>query len=161
MRLALLALPAALLACTSWHFVEPATPPVAPFEPPPGELAEICVLRPHLLASGVTFAVRDNGRLVGATRGASYFCYWAQPGRHRITSEADDVEQASVVAIPHAHYYLHQKVKNLLGVVTSPLEWVAEMEARQMVQTCDYRVLSGVPEGFERPPANPIAASVP
>lgn len=157
----LLLLSLAGLGCTSWHFIEPKSPPVEPFAPPTKGLAEICVLRPHLAASGVTFAVKDNGMLVGATRGASYFCYWAQPGNHHIESDADDVEAANLFAVEGARYYLHQDVKNTLGYVTSPLEWVSEPEARKMVSRCDYRVLEGVPDGFVRPPANPIAAAGP
>lgn len=151
----------ALLACSPWGFVEPKTPPIAAFAAPPNQLAQICVLRPHLLAGAVTFPVRDNGKLVGATRGASYFCYWAQPGQHRVTSEADDVQEANVQTIAGARYYLHQRVKNTFGFVSSPMEWVSETEARTMVETCDYRVLTEVPDGAERPPANPIAAARP
>ncbi|MGZ3451625.1 MAG: hypothetical protein ACXVEF_18585 [Polyangiales bacterium] len=147
--------------CTAWHFTEPKTPPVEPFSPPPKGLAEVCVLRPHLLASAVTFSVKDNGMLVGATRGASYFCYWAQPGNHHIQSEGDDVEEANLFAVEGTRYYLHQDVHNMLGYVTSPLEWVSETEARGMVSRCDYRVLEDVPSGMTRPPANPIALAGP
>lgn len=150
-----------LAACSPWGFVEPKAPPIAPFGAPPAEMAQICVLRPHLLAGAVTFPVRDNGKLVGATRGASYFCYFARPGAHRVTSEADDVQEANVHAIAGARYYLHQQVKNTFGFVSSPMAWVPESEARTMVGTCDYRVLTEVPEGVERPPVNPVAAAQP
>jgi hypothetical protein len=43
------------------------------------------VLRPQWIAAAVTAPVHDNGRLVGATRGPTYFCYAAQPGHHVIT----------------------------------------------------------------------------
>jgi hypothetical protein len=161
MRSMLLLVVAAGLGCSAYRFTEPKTPPVAPFAPPPAGLAEVCVLRPHLMASAVTFPVRDNGMLVGATRGASYFCYWAQPGNHHIESEGDDVENANLFAVEGVRYYLHQHVKNMLGYVTSPLEWVPESEARPMVARCDYRVLEGVPSDAVRPPANPIAAAGP
>lgn len=147
--------------CSSYGFTEPKAPPIAAFGQPPPGFAQVCVLRPHLSAAAVTFVVRDNGRLVGATRGASYFCYYAQPGRHRVTSEADDVQEANVVALAGARYFLHQRVRNTLGWVSSPMEWVGEPEAQTMIGKCDYRVLTEVPEGTELPPANPTAAAVP
>lgn len=156
-----LVLGAFLIGCSSYGFTEPKVPPVPPFGDAPAGHAQICVLRPHIKAAAVTFAVRDNGRLVGATRGASYFCYYALPGKHRVTSEADDVQEANVLVLPGARYYLHQVVHNTLGWVSSPMEWVSEGEAHKMVDKCDYRVLTEVPDGTERPPVNPVAAAIP
>jgi hypothetical protein len=150
-----------LIGCGGWGFTEPKTPPIEPFATPPSDLAQVCVMRPHINAGAVTFAVKDNGRLVGATRGASYFCYFAAPGRHRITSEADDQSEAEVTILPSTRYYLHQQVKNTMGYVTSPLEWVPETEAHKMINKCDYRVVTSVPEGEVRPPVNPVAAAQP
>ncbi len=150
---------ALLVGCGGYGFVEPKTPPIQPFAAPPSDLAQICVLRPHILAGAVTFAVRDNGKLVGATRGASYFCYFAMPGTHQITSEGDSVEGATVTIVAGSRYYVHQRVKNVMGWVTSPLEWVPESEARTMIAKCDYRVVTEVPGGEARPPVNPVAAA--
>jgi hypothetical protein len=148
-----------LIGCSSYSFVEPKTPPIEPFAAPPSDLAQVCVIRPHILAGAVTFAVRDNGRLVGATKGASYFCYFAMPGAHHITSEGDAIESSLVTMTPGVRYYVHQRVKNVLGWVTSPLEWVPESEARAMIAKCDYRVINDVPDGEVRPPVNPVAAA--
>jgi len=150
-----------LMGCGGYAFIEPKTPPIEPFSTPPSDLAQVCVMRPHINASAVTFAVKDNGRLVGATRGASYFCYFAAPGRHRITSHADDQSEAEVTFEPATRYYLHQQVKNTLGYVTGPLEWVPEAEAHKMIGKCDYRVVTEVPDGEVRPPVNPVAAAQP
>lgn len=151
----------ALIGCGGWGFTEPKSPPIEPFATPPSDLAQVCVMRPHINAAAVTFPVKDNGRLVGATRGASYFCYFAVPGKHRITSEADDQSESEVTMIPGARYYLHQRVKNTLGFVTSPLEWVPESDAHKMISKCDYRVVTDVPDGVVRPPVNPIAPAQP
>lgn len=148
-----------LVGCSSYSFVEPRTPPIGPFATPPSDVAQVCVVRPHILAGAVTFVVRDNGRLVGATRGASYFCYFAMPGVHRIESEGDAIEAATVVLSPAVRYYVHQRVKNVMGWVTSPLEWIPEAEARAMIEKCTYRVVTEVPAGEVRPPVNPVAAA--
>ena len=150
------------LGCSGYGLTEPKTPPIEPFAAAPAGHAQICVIRPHgFKAAAVTFVVRDNGRLVGATKGASYFCYFAQPGKHRVTSEADDAQEANVLAIPGARYYLRQKVSNVLGWVSSPMEWVGEGEAHEMISRCEYRVLTDVHDGEARPPVNPVAAATP
>src|SRR5438477_411593 len=60
-------------------------------QPPAGQ-AKICVLRPQSKILSFTALVYDNGRLVGGTRGESYFCYLAEPGDHVISAavERDD-----------------------------------------------------------------------
>jgi len=153
---------AVCVGCSGYGFVEPKTPPIEPLGAPAAGYGQVCVVRPHgFKAAAVTVSVRDNGRLVGATRGASYFCYWAQPGKHRITSEADDVQEAGVLVSPGLRYFLRQKITNTLGWVSSPMEWMSDAEAHAQIAKCDYRVLTEVPDGVERPPANPVAAAVP
>ena len=144
--------------CYSYGLRQPATPPVDAFGPVTSD-ARICVLRPHWLASAVTAPVHDNGQLVGATRGPSYFCYAAQPGRHEITSKADSVETATIDVQPGQRYYLHQIVDNIVGFVRTRLAWVVEDEAHKMVKECEYRELVQVP-GNEQPPSGaPVPAA--
>ena len=73
--------------------------------------------RTSAIAGAVTFPVRDNGVVVGATRGPGHFCYLSDPGRHEIHIEADEVETASLDAAPGVRYYLLQEVENILGYV--------------------------------------------
>lgn len=147
---------ATAVGCSSWELMEPKTPPVAPFAAIPASVGQICALRPHWAAAAVTFVVRDNGFLVGATRGPSYFCWYAKPGIHVLSSEADDVEELRVEVIVGGRYFLHQGVKNLLGHVTSPLRWVGQDEAFGMVEKCTYKVLVGTPGPEPVPPAAPV-----
>ncbi|HEX9101965.1 MAG TPA: hypothetical protein VF997_07170 [Polyangia bacterium] len=150
---------AALLlgGCYSYGLRKPDTPPVDAFAEVDG-VGEICVLRPHWSAAAVTAVVHDDGQLVGATRGPTYFCYAAEPGHHFIDSKADTVEDATVDVEPGKRYYLHQIVDNIFGVVRTRLAWVTEDEARPLIAKCGYRVLVSV-RGDERLPSGaPVPA---
>lgn len=145
--------------CTSYQLAVREPPPRLAVEPPPPGVGRICVLRPHQVASLVPAVVRDNGRLVGMTRGPSYFCYLAAPGMHRIeTFYGDDIdatldtgvtEEASTVVLPGQSQFLHHDVR---GLVTLSVRWVAPEQAREMMGECDYADLVEVP-GDERLPA--------
>jgi hypothetical protein len=103
------------------------------------------------MAQAVTFPVHDGSMLVGATRGPGHFCYFAEPGRHAIAIEADEVEHAEVIAEPGGRYYLKQEVDNLFGYVKCRAIWVTEPIARELLDGSSSRVLVGVP-GSERLP---------
>src|SRR5215813_9520930 len=85
-------------ACASWKLSEPDTVAVHPFLPHPAHVAKVCVIRTSALEHGVTFVSRDNGVLVGATRGPTYFCYYAEPGEHDLSIEADSWASAQLHA---------------------------------------------------------------
>jgi hypothetical protein len=138
--------------CYSYGLRTPDAPPVDAFGAV-ADAGQVCVLRPHWLASAVTAVVRDNDRLVGATRGPSYFCYAVQPGHHVIQSRADATELAELEVRAGDHYYLHQIVDNLFGFVRTRLAWIDEGEARRLIAKCGYRELVSVP-GDERLPSS-------
>ncbi len=116
----------------------------APATPAPRGVARVCVLRPDSLAASATMAVRDNGRLVGATRGASYVCWLAAPGEHQITSIDDDTGPTLLHARPDARYWIHQEVSALAGDLHAHLDFVDEPTALEMLERIDTRVLLSV-----------------
>jgi hypothetical protein len=161
MRHEMMALCSAVLllgGCYSYGLRKPDPPPIDAFGPVTA-VGQVCVLRPHWIASAVTAVVHDNGELVGATRGPTYFCYRAQPGRHVITSKADSVEQATVEVAPGKHYYLHQIVDNIGGWVRTRLAWIDDLEAQRLVPKCGYRVLVSVPGDERLPSEEPAPAA--
>jgi hypothetical protein len=160
----------ALLAsgCSSWKLSSVEKPPVAPnVAERGGGLARVCVIRDSHLAQAVTFPVYDNGKLVGATRGPSYFCYLAEPGDHEIKIEADQADIAKLSAAPGRAYYLSQEVDNLFGFVKARAVWLERDAALEALGALEYQVLIGVPGDQELPggapcaPARPTSASVP
>jgi hypothetical protein len=145
--------------CYSYQLRKPAVTPLEAFGPVASDLAEVCVMRPHWIAWAVTAAVRDNGQLVGATRGDTYFCYLVRPGHHQIESETVDMtERAELDAAPGRRYWLHQLVDNYIAVVRTRLAWVDEPAARELIAKCGYRELSGVPGQERLPSGDPIAS---
>lgn len=124
---------------------------------PPNGVARVCVLRPDREASDVTMEIRDNGRLVGATRGTTYFCYLAAPGDHQITSIDDDTGPTLLSARAGARYWLHQEIATLDGHVHAHLDFVDEPTALEMLESCESRVLVNVPGHDDREDAMPIA----
>ena len=158
--LASLAVGAATMGCFSYRLSEPKTLPIQPFYPSPAGYAQVCVIRTSAVAVAVTFAVRDNGALVGATRGPTFFCYHAAPGRHRLVSESDDDTETAVFDISEGERrYLHQGVSNVFGFVKSDSDWVSESEAKGLVDESAYAVLVGVPKDQKLPSPVPIAAA--
>jgi hypothetical protein len=143
-------------ACTSYKLAEPSAP-VQPWSPAPGGLATVCVVRTSVLALAVAFPIRDNGKLVGATRGPSHFCYYAEPGEHDITVESDTTETAHLVAAPEGRYFLKLEVDNIAGWVRGRPVWVTEDVAREDFDGSIYQVLVGVPGAEQLPGEVPIA----
>ncbi len=123
----------------------------------PSGAAQVCVMRPDAFAAHVSMPVRDNGRLVGATRGATFFCWLARTGDHQITSSDDDTGPLLLRARSGARYFLHQDVSELAGHVHAHLDWVDEPAAVEMLDACEARVRVAVPGHDEEPFAQPIA----
>ena len=143
-----------LIACSSYKLGEPEKPPLDALGAPPPNAARVCTVRTSVIAGAVTFPIRDNGHLVGASRGPGHFCWLAEPGDHEITIETDHVDHASLHADPAKAYFLKQNVSNVMGVVTCEPQWIDFDEARKAVTDTPYEVLSAVP-GEEKLPEQP------
>lgn len=143
-----------LTACSSYNLREPERPPLDALGAPPSSAARICTVRTSVIAGAVTFPIRDNGHLVGASRGPGHFCWLAEPGDHEITIETDQVDIAQLRADPAKVYFLKQNVSNMMGIVTCEPQWVDFEEARKAIADTAYEVLAGVP-GEEKLPEQP------
>lgn len=130
---------------------------LAELGPVPVGSAQVCVVRPASLAAQTSMPVRDNGRLVGATRGTTFFCYLASAGEHQITSVDDDTGPTLLRAQSGARYWLHQDVSELGGAVHAHLDWVEESLAFELIESCEARVRVAVPGHDDEPSAQPIA----
>jgi hypothetical protein len=159
--LAMLSLVVAGGGCSRYWTGRPVAPPIDALGRPPAGLGQLCVVRPYWGASAVTLVVRDNGNLVGATHGPSYFCYFAEPGHHQIVSEVSDagmVEKPRNSAIDIARggrYFLQQTVE----ASGTELAWVSEQEAAKIVDKCGYQVLISAPASDSIPGMTPVAGA--
>lgn len=144
------------VGCSSLRLVKADPPPVSAMGSPPPGVAQVCVLRPHWIAPSITLAVHDNGQLVGATRGDTYFCYFAGIGWHVLTTEVDEPgaiqEPQSVVfaAAAGQRLYLHHHMRPF-GIWSAA--WVDEGTASRMVGDCGYRVIAA---GAGAPAPSPV-----
>lgn len=138
-----------LAACSPYRLADPPQDPDAvarPFTAYLDSMASVCVIRTAILAMAVTFIVRDNDMLVGATRGPTWFCYRAEPGRHHIAIASEDGVQSFDVALePRARYYLDLGLLYRLGFVIPQARWVDETHAAALLARSQHRVLLGAP----------------
>lgn len=159
--LATLAAGPVLTACTTYTLAQPTEAPIAAFGPASTKSATVCVIRPSHWHLQSTFVVRDDGQLVGATRGESYFCYLAEPGPHRVlASRSDGQDEGTHIGLraePGRRYWLHMDFDAYLGTT---LEWVDEARARGMVEACDYKELVDAPGEDFLPEAVPYARAL-
>jgi len=161
----LLVVTASLLACSPYRLAPAPEQPgavVQPFTTYIDGMATICVIRSAQLALAVTFTVHDNKLLVGATRGPTYFCYRAQPGRHQIAIASDDgVQQFDVRLEPRGRYYLDQRLRSEFGFVTPQASWVDEATAALLIRRSEHRVLQGAPASEHLLVGTEVVATLP
>ena len=161
----LLATAALLLACSPYRLAPAPEEPGAvtqPFTTYLDGMATVCMIRSAQIALAVTFTVHDNDLLVGATRGPTYFCYRAQPGRHRIAITSDDGEQRfDVLLEPRARYYLDQRLRFEFGLVVPQGDWVDEATAAQLMRRSEHRVLQGAPASEHLLTGTDVVATLP
>lgn len=142
----LLPILAALSGCTGYHLVTNPAPALDLRAPPPAGMARICVVRPQSRVLSYTAVLHDNGRLVGATQGQTSFCYLAEPGEHRITTEAvRKAEEATAYARAGETYYLEQAVDYGTEGVHISVAWIDPAAAEAAARGCRSVVLTAAP----------------
>lgn len=138
-----------LAACSPYRLAAPPEDPTAvtqPFTAYLDGMASICIIRTSQIAQAVTFVVRDNDIVVGATRGASWFCYRAEPGAHDITIASEDGQQRFHVELEaRGRYYFNQGLSYRLGFVIPRGVWIDEADASALLQHSEHRVVQGAP----------------
>ena len=152
--LAFLALTTA--ACSAYRIAEPQAEVLHPFAPIPEDFARVCMIRTSRLAQAVTFATLDNGMLVGATKGPTFFCYKAEPGEHTLRIEADEPTTVKLSAVGGRSYYLHEKVP-FAFIMRCNASFVSEQKARELVDDSTYEVITKTPASEHPPDAVPFA----
>jgi hypothetical protein len=155
--------PLLCVGCTSYTLAAPTEAPITAFGPATSKAATVCVIRPSHWSLTTTFVVHDDGQLVGATQGESYFCYFAEGGPHRIVASngsdqaTEDFGQIAFHAESGRRYWLHLTFDRDFG---TQLEWLDEERARAYVQRCDYKELVDAPSGEIMPEGIPFARAL-
>jgi hypothetical protein len=143
--------------CSSFGVATSETPAVAPFTAAIDE-AKVCVVRGGAVpAPFFTTVVYDNGKLVGATKDETYFCYLAEPGKHVIVSDGTyGSRTALLTAQAGRRYYLKQEWL-LPGVRGHALSWIDESIAQDEIRDDPYALLTEVPAREALPGSKPFA----
>ena len=110
----------------------------------------MCVFRGHGPGVSVITPVADNRRLVGATKGASYFCYDAEPGEHVLA--VDDAAAVLQAQPGERYYYYHEYLRGADKLVR-----VTDGTAVALVRLSDYTELEEAPQGVAVPAALALA----
>jgi hypothetical protein len=137
----------------SYELSEATRAPVDAFGSAPSDKALVCVLRPSELGSALTVAVSDNGQVVGATRGPSYFCYLSEPGYHQLSVDGSDADDVELVTLAGQRHYLELRI----NFGQDELVPTHETFARPLVAHLDYLLIEEGPDGEAPPPTVPVA----
>ena len=144
-------------ACSAYRIAEPRAEVLHPFAPIPEDFARVCIIRTSHLAQAVAFATLDNGALVGATKGPTFFCYKAEPGEHTLRIESDEPTVVKLHAEGGKSYYLHERIPFLQLVMHCDADFVSEQKARELVEDSTYEVITQTPATEHPPDAVPFA----
>jgi hypothetical protein len=121
----------------------------------PSSFSRVCVVRPSSVGAHVTMELKDNGRLVSATRGRTFACWLVMPGNHQITDSADDTGPLLLEARSGRQYFLHQDITTLDTATEGQrqyhahLDWVDEPTATELIDRCNQRVMVGNISGHQ------------
>lgn len=151
-----------LAGCSGYNLAQAGAAPLdLTSAPPPGQ-AKICIVRPQTKIFSFTALVRDNGHLVGATRGQSYFCYLAEPGDHLISTAAErDTAEAQAHVAAGKSYYMEQYIDNGFQKMNIVQEWLPQEQATAEARNCCYLTLAGVPHNEVRPQIGAVVPALP
>lgn len=133
-----------LLLVVGLSLVGCAAPPIASgdrdlaakaFTPQPGK-GNIYVYRNEHFGAAVPMDVLVNGDLVGKTGAQTYFALMVTPGKHTITSKAENVSTVDLSVEAGKNYFVWQEVKMGLLFARTQLQLVDEATGRAGVNEC-------------------------
>jgi hypothetical protein len=155
LALATLALSA---GCSSFGLTTTETPVVASFSASAAGQAKVCVVRTgDLPAPFFTTVVYDNGKLVGATKDGTYFCYLAEPGKHAILSDGAYGDRTAVLTAQAGQQYYLKQSWLFPGFRGHALSWIDAPTAQAEIQGDEYAMLTEVPGDKTLPDPQPFA----
>lgn len=101
----------------------------------PGK-ANIYLYRHETLGFAVPMSIRIDGRPAGKTLAKTYLVWEVEPGKHTITSHAEDENALTLHTKAGESYYVWQEVKVGLWTARSLLQEVAAETGRMRVAEC-------------------------
>lgn len=102
------------------------------FKPKPG-VAGIYIYRNESMGASVKMDVAVDGKPIGQTAAKTYLYTEVQPGKHSISSKAENTESIEIETAPGKLYYIWQEVKMGLLYARSKLTLMTETEGQKGV----------------------------
>lgn len=144
-------------ACSSYGVATSEMPAVAPFTATRANEAKVCVVRGGAPAPLYTTVVYDNGKLVGATKDGTYFCYAVESGKHVIVSDGTFGSPTALLTAQAGRRYYLKQAWLLPAVRGHALSWIDEPAARDEMEGDEYSLLTEVPGNQSLPEASTFA----
>jgi hypothetical protein len=158
-RLWMLTTLAMAAGCSSYGLATSETAAVSPFSAT-FNVAKVCVIRSGFPAPLYTTVVHDDGKLVGATKDDTYFCYLAEPGKHVIISDGAFGTRTAQLSAEAGHRYYLRQYWLVPAVRGRDVAWIDEAVAQSEVQDAEYARLTEVPGTEALPGAAPFAPAL-
>lgn len=105
------------------------------FSVPAGQ-SRIYVYRNESIGGAIPMTVSLDGRVMGRTAMQTFFVWDVAPGKHTVTSHAEDVSNLILETAAGKDYYVWQEVKMGLWFARSLLQQVDEKTGRAGVLEC-------------------------
>ena len=148
----------ALGGCSSYQVSQPTVAVLHPFAPIPQDFARVCAIRTEIYAAHVAFPTYDNDQLVGVTKGATFFCYKAEPGDHVVRIDSDPPFALDLHVEAGKSYYIHEQVPVELGARCMATQ-VDEARAKDLIEASRYATTS-LAHGEAPPDPVPYAKAI-
>jgi hypothetical protein len=105
------------------------------FRVQPGK-SNIYVYRNESIGAAVKMEVDLDAKQIGSTAAKTYLLMVVQPGKHTITSHAENDDNFTVDALPDKNYFLWQEVKMGMLYARTKLHLVDEQTGKSSVEEC-------------------------
>lgn len=98
-----------------------------------GDKAGVYIYRNETLGAALKFDLTLDGKYLGQTASKTYFYQEVAPGKHTLTSKAENTDTLEFEAMAGKLYYVWQEVKVGLLTARNKLKLVDEAEGKQGV----------------------------
>lgn len=98
--------------------------------------ALIYLYRNEVFGAAIPISVSLDGQMAGQTGSKTFFLWEVSPGRHQLSSHAENVSTVEIDAAPGKNYYVWQEIKMGLFMARSQLHQVDEATGRAGVMEC-------------------------
>lgn len=122
-----------LIGCASVNMGNPQQDAAAKTFTAPAGKAAIYVYRNESMGAAVKMDVEVDGKPIGQTAANTFLRKEVEPGKHTVTSKAENDDTVEIDAKPGALYYIWQEVKMGMLYARTKLHLVSEADGKKGV----------------------------